>query len=758
MPTTAAGFFELPDTMAALPRRPFEFSASAADEADRLLALEPAALFRRLLRDQESEAVLLASRRILHAFLGSVAGPGAGAGAGADPVEVEDVEVDGGAAADLIGAQVASARTALHAQLDALSAATSVDSEARAAVLRQRAPIMLLAGCWLDVLSQPATQPSVIVNRLFAQYYALRGSGDPLRSCRHLRRRALEDAAIRLPEFGAAGFLAATEARPLTALHASCYVAGSRLPANFLPELLGVHYAYFALGVDDHLLRLESPLPETDLRAVLAEYLRLAGPDERARLRNGVRLGLALEREHVALLAELAAWHGGRSLESKVAEIVARHAPLAGSQHGGVRVGGRPLAETFADPDLDLAGFLRDLRESPRLRPGADGGESRFIQAIKFGGPMYGIFDEHEADLLKQWVATVQAGERPTIELARNTAGDERADHWRTALAASRPDDVVIRGVADPRDDRELFHRLVNIENYANTLPFAAEYAQRLLADAEIMFVHGAGGRYTDATYFDYSPEALYARAEQIYFEKLIKPYRPLDVIPEREDVVFRQTTYALGALVDGAWLHRLGNLGHEGRPSDRLLAEIYADEMGHGDLAKNHLTLIHTALASMAVALPHIRDAAFMDQGELPDDLYGFSLYQLCLALFPDSHYNEILGYNLAIEMFGLGELRLHEIQKLNHYKFDACYERAHLTIDNISAGHTKQAADIIVGYLDEVQRAGGEDAVQREWRRIWRGYAAYAYIVEDTLRKKLAADTADVEDVADSADVLLI
>lgn len=37
------------------------------------------------------------------------------------------------------------------------------------------------------------------------------------------------------------------------------------------------------------------------------------------------------------------------------------------------------------------------------------------------------------------------------------------------------------------------------------------------------------------------------------------------------------------------------------------------------------------------------------------------------------DTYFNEILGYNLAIEMFGLGELRLHEIQKLRHYGFDA-------------------------------------------------------------------------------------
>jgi hypothetical protein len=263
----------------------------------------------------------------------------------------------------------------------------------------------------------------------------------------------------------------------------------------------------------------------------------------------------------------------------------------------------------------------------------------------------------------------------------------------------------------------------------------------RTLEAAEVLFVHGAGGRYTDATYFDYSPEALYQRAEQVYWDKLVNPYQPLTAIPDRDEVVFLQTTYALGALIDGAWLHRLANVGHAGRPSDPLLWSIYADEMGHGGLEKNHLTLIHTALASMDVRLPHIRDDAFRDQAELPDDLYGFSLYQLSLALFPDRFHPEILGYNLAIEMFGLGELRLHEIQKLSHHGFDTCYEVAHLTIDNISAGHTRQAADIIVAYLDEVRATVGEAAVREQWRRVWRGYAAYAYIVEPALLKRIAA-----------------
>jgi hypothetical protein len=82
--------------------------------------------------------------------------------------------------------------------------------------------------------------------------------------------------------------------------------------------------------------------------------------------------------------------------------------------------------------------------------------------------------------------------------------------------------------------------------------------------------------------------------------------------------------------------------------------------------------------------------------------------------------------------------------MQKLRHHGFDDCYEQAHLTIDNFSAGHTRQAADIIVSYLDGVRRTAGDDVVQQEWRRIWRGYASFGLFVEHALVKQLATSPA--------------
>ncbi|MEO6701796.1 MAG: hypothetical protein ABI140_19885, partial [Jatrophihabitantaceae bacterium] len=65
---------------------------------------------------------------------------------------------------------------------------------------------------------------------------------------------------------------------------------------------------------------------------------------------------------------------------------------------------------------------------------------------------------------------------------------------------------------------------------------------------------------------------------------------------------------------------------------------------------------------------------------------------------------------------------------------------------------GHTRQAADIIASYLDGVRRVAGEGVLQGEWRRIWRGYASFAYFVEHALLKELR-DLPAASDCAGSA-----
>ncbi|MFF9641767.1 iron-containing redox enzyme family protein [Kitasatospora aureofaciens] len=716
---------DLDDLTTSLPVGGFEFSPTAQAEAEAVLAAGPAVTYHRLLADQESQTTLLVARRVLAAFL-AAEDPGAG------PVT-----------ADALTALVAGAR-AEFAPTAARLTATPAD---RAVALRGRAPVALLAGCWLDTVSQPATQPALVVNRLYAQYFALKGGGRPQHSVPQRRRRALEDAGVLLPQPEEADFLVRARARPLAALHGAFLLALSRLPAAFLPEVVGVQYAFHALGLDDLLNGTEPTLAVDEL---LAEYLELTersdtGAQDRRRLAAAVRLVVRIEREQLALLAELVSHRAGLSVDARAAEIVERHRPFAGRQHKNVKIGGKLLSETFADPQFDLDAFMAEFRASRQLRPLRRGG-CPFTRAVKFGGPMFGIFDEAEAAVFKEWAESVAAGEPAGAPLRPDTSGDEQAAHWQRAVLATAPSDVRF-AEASPADDREFFHRLVNIEQFPNTLPLAARTAEEGLERAELLFRHGAGGRYTDASWFDYTAEALLERVDRIYWDKLVGPYRALQEVPDRDEVIFHQKTLALGSLIDGTWAYRIGNHGRYHRQSDAMLFSIYADEMGRGELAKNHITLIRQVLASMDVQLPHIRSAEFLDQGELPDELYRFSIHQICLALFPDRLHSEILGYNLGIEMFGLGEMRLHEVQKLRRHNLDTAYEEAHLSIDNFSAGHARQSAEIIVSHLDGVRREAGEAAVRREWRRIWRGYASFAWFVEHQLVNSLAteADTAD-------------
>lgn len=738
---------ELPDRTTSSALTTFEISPGASEQADAVLAGGPYGIFRRLLRDQESEPVLLAARRVVHAAL-----PGHG-------------ESDPGTDADAVAERVAAARTEIGALLDTLA---EHEPAHRRSALRERAVLGQISGCWLDTVSSPATQPALIVNRLLRDHFALKGNGIPQRSVHHVRQRALEQAGIYLPEVTADTFLTGARTRPLTAWHACFYLALSRLATSFLPEVVGVHYAFHALAVDDRLAGMPDVLPEPGLRKSLAEYLSLTrdsarGPTERARLHAAVIRTVELELEQVRLLVELAGWHAGRSLHSQVAEIVARHAPFAGRHHGTVTVRGRRLTEAFADPDLDLAAFLDELRRSRQVKPLPSGG-CRLLNALKFGGPMFGIFDEDEAATLAAWVALAQSGDRSPIEIEVNRTGDDEAARWAEAVAAASPPDVRF-AEPNPRDERDLLYRLINVEHFANVLRLARERAIKGFVEAEILFTHGARGRYTDASWFGYSPEALTDRVDRIYWEKLVEPYRPLAEIPDREEVRFGQADLALGNMIDGTWAHRIGNVGRYRRRSDGLLFSIYLDEMGRGELHKNHLTLIYQALASMDFTLPHIRDAAFREQDQLPEShrQYESAIHQLSMSLFPDTFYNEILGYNLAIEMYGLGEMRMNEIQRLRHHGFDTAYEEAHLTIDNFSAGHSRQAVDAIVTYLDDVRRDLGPSAVDGEWRRIWRGYASFAYFAEPQLMAELAATggagNTDASDVpAESAGELVI
>lgn len=708
------------------------FSANAEPEGRALLSLEPQKLFRKLLDDKESEAVRWAAAALIDVTLAN--GPLLQGATPDHNAQTQD------------WAELVAATAARQGRLRAcLGPRIHESPAARQAALLERAPIRLLAGVWLDGISQPATQPDAWVNRLFQVRHQEQAGPSGLSPQWMRHQKDLLAAGIALPGIDQTEFENACQASASTWLLAAFYLALAMYGASRFPEIVAVHWAFHTLGIDRLLGEDDADSAQAAAQAhtIADAFLNdaLDSPEQanlRRRFLRAAAVCIELEALQVDAIARRIQQLNDKPLDLQMAEIVARHAPYAAGHHGSVKVEGKLLSERFSAPDFDAPAFVTAFKSSPYVRQRQQQSPCRFLSSIRFGGPMFGIFDAAEASIMGKWCELADAPAAPASE----RPGVISTPHpWDGILAAARVHPGFSQfetAAAQGLDDREIFFMLVNVEAYPGILPIAREIVRSgLVSASQWMNTPGDGTafRYTDPRFFPYSPEALEARLGAIYRDKLLAPIAPLAEIPCADDVVFNQKIFALGNLIDGAWAYRIGLRGRHLRPVDAALFEIYADEMGQGIVAKNHIHLILQVLQSMEVKLAHIATREFTYQDELLDELYPFALFQLSLAQFPDTFHAEIVGFNLGIEMFGLGELRLHEIQKMRHWGFDTAYEATHLSIDNFGSGHARTSIAAITAHLAKVRRELGTHACASEWQRIWTGYASFAQFVETSV-----------------------
>ncbi len=611
------------------------------------------------------------------------------------------------------------------------------DETALTTLMTYRAPFDLLEGCWLDLISQPATQPAHLVNSLFAFYATLQGTRNDYKTLLAERMHYFEKMGVLLPDIRAKEFSDDSRIGLKPLLFTAFLISLSRYTRTYLPELMGFNFGFYELATSYLLRNADVSSYKSDCRATLDLYLNgFAGDGDdakneiRQRVSCGIRLAIAFE----TLLFEegfaFAEQHANDSLNRRVENIFSKYAPYAKQQHKNIKVQNERLVDIFNDEKFCPATFAERFKESPFVKP-KDGGQSRFMEALKFNGSMFGIFTQDESTLLRSWA---ENGLPHIHENPSQSIEQIRSDSLIKMLRLNDRDPIActVQYHVEQLSPRQFFHTLVNVENFPSVRKKAYETAKMGFEGAQRFLKNGRTAKYSDATYFDYSPQALDERIASIYTEKLLAPYVPLDVIPSQEEVIFIQKCTALNNLLDGTWLHRIGKAGRGIRFADSRLFHIYADEMGFGELRKNHLVVLNKVLSSMSVNYPHIVSPEFIESYDMMDELFYCANYVLSIALFPDTFYAEILGLNLAIELFGLGEFRLHEIQKMKHWGFDPSFEKLHLTIDNVVSGHVKMSADIIKAYLHNIRCETDEQHMQIIWSRIWTGYASLAQFVE--------------------------
>ena len=587
------------------------------------------------------------------------------------------------------------------------------------ALLAFHAPLALLEGAWLQSVAQAADGHLHAVAHLFAGYLGLLGRTEA-ESPAAAYRGALALAKISLPQVTAWRFAQDERVGEPALAFASLQLALGLHSRALFPELIGFTLGYAQSASPLRLVALSAEyrrailerLGECAGQALRAHLDACKGDEARqwARVRRGYALYQQTEAEYLVRVAAISGEEP--SLADRVAEIFRRKAGIARGFHHNAVLEGRFLNDWFAEEPFDAAGFLRAFSASPYGKGSA--GARPFDRLTGFGGPMFGVFDEQELGVIAAW-----------LDNARDV-GTTNVPNAATAMTvesiATMPKVRSTVSTSSHLNIRELFYHLIN----ADLFPQVADLARR---QVEVELARAARALRSSgplrARFFAYTPEVFAERIRRIHDEEVAR-YRPFRPPPKLnyEEYVWGIRQFAPAILVDGCWLQHMGEAADQDDRVRRLLFRIYADELGCGEVRRNHPNVYRDLLGSLAIDLPPVDSEAFARHPGFLDAAFDLPVYLLGISLFPRSFKPEILGLNLAIELSGLGAGYMRLIDELRYWGIDPLIVSLHLSIDNLASGHAALAVEAVQLFLDEILANGGEGAVDASWRRIWRGY----------------------------------
>ena len=277
---------------------------------------------------------------------------------------------------------------------------------------------------------------------------------------------------------------------------------------------------------------------------------------------------------------------------------------------------------------------------------------------------------------------------------------------------------------------RDYYYMLCNIEQFPEMYRYSATIVEQFLGAAR-----SAIGKQTFKssdtiileTFFEYDKNTFEAKLEEIYeyYREQTIQAKPWEADESRAEIVTDRTHIAPYNQNDGAWLRFVANAG----PTDEVrgfLFDVWSDEFGNGNPALHHGNLYTTFLRGINVMLPDVRSREYADYPGFSDTDFANPVFQLAISQNADRYFPEIIGMTLFLEwsVLQLGS----GIKRYDYHGFDSQFWRMHVGIDNAVDGHGAKARNAVNLYLDNVLKESGSEAMQREWKRIWTGFVAFA------------------------------
>jgi len=213
----------------------------------------------------------------------------------------------------------------------------------------------------------------------------------------------------------------------------------------------------------------------------------------------------------------------------------------------------------------------------------------------------------------------------------------------------------------------------------------------------------------------------------------------PRELFGTREEAIVWLKQIAPVKYVDGAWLGHIGKVTTPFalRKTMKGAWQILSEELGDGDLEKNHVHVYHRLLDSIAPGFPTAEMLEFGHKRHGLDSLavWKAAVAQLLISLFPVDFLPEILGFNLHFEAISMDTLKAGK--ELKEVGIDPYYFILHISIDNSSSGHSAIAIELVCQYMDYIHKVEGEEGAQKAWKKLQAGYLLSLGLPGTTVRK---------------------
>lgn len=414
--------------------------------------------------------------------------------------------------------------------------------------------------------------------------------------------------------------------------------------------------------------------------------------------------------------------HRQHNAEQEMLELIRRKAPYAAGYHRDIRLGGRSIDKLLLDDPQQL---LKEMAASPYICSGQSDKSKFLTQSIAFGGPMFRVFNEAEVKIIERWIKSLPPsansnGISPQAQHNEIDCSFDVSPLLSDALRGYKASHVG-SGRDGPLSLRELYHRLINIEDNYEILPRCYDFILDWLRATT------ASSRPYDDLINHYGREELRTWI-QARLERQRHEYRPLRVPPaeSKEALISDCLQMSPMIFVDGAWLQNWGRPQLADSPIGSLLFKIYSDEIGNGEVEMNHSNIFRSLLESMKTNLPDEKSWEFAHLHTLDDDSFRVPAFWMSLSHFPNRFLPETLGLNLAMELSGVGGSYRTARELLVYYGFSPLFVDLHNTIDNADTGHAAMALKAIEHYMEDAAALGTPEISQICWQRIRAGFSA--------------------------------